>query len=114
MSVHRFGTQLATASFVLVAVTTLAHADAIDGDWCFATHNLNIQGAHIRTPGGTELAGDYSRHAFKYTAPASETDAGAFVAMQLLSEETMTLTRTTASGTASSQPEIWKRCKPTS
>jgi hypothetical protein len=96
----------------LIAISQDARADAIDGDWCHAAQNLNIQGARIRTPAGTEATGNYSRHAFEYVVPANETGAGTIVAMQLLGEETMTLTR--ATGPSLNAPEIWKRCKPIS
>lgn len=99
------------AGLILTASLQSAHADAIDGDWCFSAQSLNIQGQQIRTPGGQQISGDYSRHAFSYTVPASEPGAGSTIAMQLLSEETMTLTRSTASAAA---PEVWKRCKPIS
>ena len=112
MALHRSYRRFAVATVTMLAGASIAQADAIDGDWCFAAQNLNIQGARIRTPAGTEMAGDYTRHAFTYTVPASELGAGTTVAMQLLSEETMALTR--ASGTAAAQPEVWKRCKPVS
>ena len=89
--------------------TVAARADAIDGDWCFATQNLNIQGPRIRTPGGNEMQGDYSRHGFSYVVPANETGAGTAIDMQLMGEELMLLTRN-KTGT----PENWRRCKPVS
>jgi hypothetical protein len=96
----------------LMVISSKAHADAIDGDWCYAAQNLNIQGERIRTPAGSEAAGNYSRHAFDYIVPANETGAGTTVSMQLLGEETMSLTR--ASAIAVNAPEVWKRCKPIS
>ena len=97
------------AAIVLAVSTPTARADAIDGDWCFATQNLNIQGPRIRTPGGNEMQGDYSRHTFNYVVPGNEAGAGSSIAMQLLSEEHMQLTR---GGTGA--PEVWRRCKPIS
>jgi hypothetical protein len=99
------------AAMALLAIASDARADAIDGDWCYATQNLNIQGNRIRTPGGTEASGNYSRHAFEYVVPVNEPGAGTTVAMQLLGEETIMLTRASASP---GQPEVWKRCKPIS
>ena len=110
MVLHRF--HMASLAVAMIATAPLAHADAIDGDWCHAAQNLNIQGPKIRTPGGLEVTGEYTRHSFVYTIPASEAGAGAQVAMQLLSEETMTLTRT--AGTSTIAQEVWKRCKPIS
>ena len=89
-----------------------ARADAIDGEWCFSTVHLNIQGPSIRTPGGNQIQGTYDRHSFHYIAPANEKDAGAEVIMRLLNEENLALVRKT--GAAESAPESWKRCKPIS
>ena len=87
-----------------------ARADAIDGDWCFAALTMNIQGPRIKIPGGAEITGDYTRHSFRYVTPAAEPGAGSPVAMQLLNEENMSLTR----GNPPGDPEAWKRCKPIS
>jgi hypothetical protein len=99
------GAALAAASALAPGT---ARADAIDGDWCFATQNLNIQGPKIRLPSGMEINGDYDRHGFRYVVPANENGAGTAVSMQLFGEELMQLTR------GSAQPEMWRRCKPTS
>ena len=109
MTAHRWRSVVACGALMLPALSLDARADAIDGDWCFAVLTLNIQGSRLRTPAGHEVTGDYSRHAFKYIAPAHEPDTGTAITMQLLSEETMTVQRDT---TAS--PEVWKRCKPIS
>jgi hypothetical protein len=103
----------AAASSVMVAAfsATAVRADAIDGDWCFAAQSLNIQGPRIRTPGGTDMTGDYTRHTFNYVVPGNEPGAGTSIAMQLLSEETMTLARL---GDKTADHEVWKRCKPVS
>ncbi len=100
------------AAAALLAIGSNARADAIDGDWCYAAQNLNIQGPQIRTPAGTQAQGNYSRHAFEYVVPVNEAGAGTTVAMQLLGEETMSLTRSPA--TSPSAPEVWKRCRPIS
>lgn len=101
----------AVGVLLLALQTTTVRADAIDGDWCFATQTLNIQGPRIRTPGGTEMTGDYTRHTFNYVVPAQEPGAGTSIAMQLLSEETMTLARV---GGNEADRQLWKRCKPIS
>ena len=100
--------RLALAASTLLLASVPARADAIDGDWCFATLNLHIQGPRIRIPSGLEMTGDYSRHGFQYTVPANEPGAGTAISMQLFGEELMQLTR------AGGAPEMWRRCKPVS
>ncbi len=100
--------RLGFAAAILLLSPLSASADAIDGDWCFATQNLHIQGPRIRTPSGLEMTGDYSRHGFQYTVPTNEPGAGTAISMQLFSEELMQLTR------AGGAPEMWRRCKPVS
>lgn len=92
----------------LLAMMRPAQADAIDGDWCFSTQNLNIQGSRIRIPSGVEMTGAYTRHSFQYTVPGNEPEAGTSISLQLFSETHMQLTR------AGSAPETWQRCKPVS
>ncbi len=99
---------LGLSTLGLVATADAARADAIDGDWCFATQNLNIQGPKIRIPSGIEIVGAYTRHSFEYTVPDNEPEAGKSIAMQLFGEELMQLTR------AGGAPEMWRRCKPVS
>ena len=60
-----------------LAVATPAFADRIDGEWCNGTQSLQIEGPSIRTPGGNQITGDYSRHGFAYVVPANEPEAGA-------------------------------------
>ncbi len=100
--------RLALAGAALLASTCATRADAIDGQWCLASSTFEIKGPQIRTPGGNEIAGNYSRHGFSYVVPAGEPGSGSEVVMVLLNEETLTLTR------ASAAPETWRRCKPTS
>jgi hypothetical protein len=84
-----------------------AHADAIDGNWCNPEAGyMEIRGADILTPGGTRMAGDYSRHAFRYIAPAGETRAGATLDMVLVDDDTIHLVNTTAPDGI----EVWRRC----
>jgi hypothetical protein len=94
----------------LTAFATPAVADRIDGEWCHASQSLQIEGPSIRTPGGSQIKGDYTRHGFAYVVPAPEPEAGVEIRMQLQSEEQMTLSRP-----KSDKPEeIWRRCKVTS
>jgi hypothetical protein len=93
---------------VLVVGASSARADAIDGQWCLGASHFEINGPNIRTPGGNQLTGNYDRHGFTYTVPANEEGAGTQIAMVLLNEETVRLTR------GVSTPETWKRCKPVS
>lgn len=102
----------AAAIAILTGLSTAAYADAIDGDWCFATSSLTISGPSIRTPAGTEMRGDYDRHGFAYVVPAHEAGAGAQVVMRLNNDEMMTLVR--RAGGQDSAPEVWRRCKPIS
>lgn len=102
--------RLALGAVTLTALATPALADRIDGEWCHASQSLQIEGPSIRTPGGSQIKGDYSRHGFAYVVPTPEPEAGTEISMQLLSEELMTLTRK-----KSDKPEeTWRRCKVTS
>jgi hypothetical protein len=88
----------------------VARADAIDGDWCHGDgRRLTINGPNIVTPGGTHLKGDYDRHHFSYVVPSAEPNAGATVAMVLLSEIQMRLKPPVG------EEQTWRRCgKPVS
>jgi hypothetical protein len=95
-----------TAAAVILLAPALARADAIDGHWCAPDGRvMTIEGPRILTPGGNQIIGDYSRHAFSYLVPAGESDAGATIAMVLLNEETVRLRP--ANG---AEDEIWHRC----
>jgi hypothetical protein len=51
--------------------TGISHADAIDGDWCSTDGmRMSIRAEKITTPGGNQIEGNYSRHAFDYVIPA--------------------------------------------
>lgn len=102
--------RLACGAAALTALATPALADRIDGEWCFATQSLQIDGPSIRTPGGSQIKGDYSRHGFAYVVPAPEPEAGAEISMHLLNEELMTLSRRKPD----KPDETWRRCKVTS
>ena len=101
---------LVVAAGALCTLSSPGRADAIDGEWCLGASHFSIDGPNILTPGGSRLQCNYYRHGFFYIVPANEPGAGGEGNMLLLNEETVQLTRTGAS----SAPEIWRRCKPTS
>ncbi len=101
---------LAGAALVALTCAAPARADAIDGDWCYQTQSLTIKGPQLRTPAGSEITGDYGRHSFNYAVPANEPAAGTPVAMQLMSDDMMTVAR----APAGTPLETWRRCKPIS
>ena len=93
---------------VAILIATPALADAIDGHWCSPDgRHLLIKGRAITTPGGTQLEGNYSRHAFSYVAPASDADAGATIRMQLAGETRVYVRIDGAGG----EPQLWRRCE---
>ena len=98
------------AAAALAALASPAVADRIDGEWCHASQSLQIEGPSIRTPGGSQIKGDYSRHGFFYVVPAPEPEAGTEISMRLLSEEVMMLSRKSPDR----PEETWRRCKVTS
>ncbi len=82
----------------------------IDGNWCASDGRvMTINGPAIVTPGGSQITGNYSRHAFSYVVPPDESDAGLTVLMVLLNENTVKL----APGNGAAD-EIWHRCDVTS
>ncbi|MBM3531897.1 MAG: hypothetical protein FJX60_02525 [Alphaproteobacteria bacterium] len=96
-------------AIVLVAlVAAEARADAIDGQWCTIDgKRIDINGPRIRTPGGTQMLGDYDRHGFRYVVPAAEAGAGGTVVMRLINDNVMQLTPP-----GSSAAQVWNRCGP--
>lgn len=95
-----------TAAAILLTATP-ALADRIDGNWCYKTRHLSIDGPRIVTPGGTKMTGLYDRHGFQYTVPAGEADAGAQVDMTQHDDNTVQITTT---GNGQNRSEIWNRC----
>ncbi len=86
-----------------------ALADAIDGDWCFGTRHLAVNGPDITTPGGKQMKGEYDRHSFAYVVPRGEKGTGQPVKMELQDDDHMTLRQ------GAGKPQLWKRCRaPTS
>ena len=85
-----------------------ARADAIDGAWCSPQgKHLTIEGRRITTPGGAQIEGNYSRHAFSYVVPDKEPGGGGAIYMSLMNETTVQV----RDGTPVAQPVIWKRCE---
>ena len=94
------------AAGALLSGANIAHADAIDGDWCSETggRRIAIEGPSVTTPKGVRMQGNYSRHAFAFTMPPVEIDAGAPVEMRLQGESRV---RVSIGG---GEPQIWRRC----
>ena len=110
MSKKAAGFVLGLATLALSMAPGVARADAIDGNWCAPDGRvMSIDGPAIVTPGGSQITGNYSRHAFSYVVPPGESEAGATVLMILLNEETVRI----APGNGAPE-EIWHRCDVTS
>jgi hypothetical protein len=96
----------------LILLTSTAHADAIDGDWCMGADHMLIEGSTILTPGKNKIAGNYGRYRYTYIAPANEPGAGGEVKMVMIrGTETVHVDRP---GGDPAKPEVWRRCKPVS
>ncbi len=96
-------------SGALFALISPALADAIDGDWCRADgKRMTIHGPAIRTPGGHDISGDYSRHFFSYVVPAGESGEGKKVDITLLGE----YLAHAREGGADAPVQEWRRCQP--
>lgn len=94
---------------------TIAKADRIDGEWCRDSYHFIIDGPRILTYGGTATTGEYSRHGFRYTAPATDPDSGSEIEMHLHSETTLELFRRVPGNPPVPGPgQIWNRCRVTS
>jgi hypothetical protein len=90
--------------------TGVGRADAIDGDWCSTDgQRMSIVGEKITTPGGTQIRGNYSRHAFDYVVPAGENGSGETVSIILRGEYLAISRREPADGPLTE----WRRCKET-
>jgi hypothetical protein len=88
--------------------TGIGHADAIDGDWCSTDGmRMSIRGEKITTPGGKQIEGNYSRHAFDYVIPAGENGSGDVVNI-ILRGEYLALSR---QGPVEGSLREWHRCK---
>ena len=98
---------IAIAAALVLMPASPARADRIDGNWCYKSRHMSIDGPAIVTPGGTQMIGLYDRHGFRYTVPGGEPDAGAEVDMVQLNDQTIQVTTTGGDG---SRTEIWNRC----
>lgn len=99
--------------FLTLFHSVSAHADAVDGDWCYTDgRGFTIDGPRIRTPGGQQVEGDYDRHSFRYTIPEGEKDAGTHVLMVQWSEQELRIWYAAeAPVRREGEPEIWGRCR---
>ena len=94
-------------ALAILLPTSVAHADAIDGHWCYIEDGrMEISGPAIVTASGTRMQGIYDRHAISYIVPAAEPAAGATVDMILIDDDTVHLTK----GASASSPQVWNRC----
>ncbi len=98
---------------LLLATTSAALADAIDGDWCKGADHMMIEGPKILTPGRNTITGDYGRYRFSYVIPGNEPGAGGEVKMTMLRGGLETV-HAFRPGTPTDAPEVWRRCKPVS
>lgn len=88
-----------------LALATPALADEISGDWCGSDGgHIRIEGDSVRTPGGQQTHGIYSRHLYEFMIPEGETYAGKVFVMRQLSEE---LAIVVIEGGAEQE---WRRC----
>ncbi len=103
----RSGALFAITLAAALLPATPALADRIDGNWCYKTRAMTINGPNIVTPGGRKMTGDYDRHGFRYIVPPGESDAGAAVDMVQYDDNTIQV----ATGGVTPHTEIWNRCK---
>ena len=54
----------------------MAHADAIDGDWCRGADTFKIEGSAILTTGRAAVQGAYNRYQVRVHGPARGTGCG--------------------------------------
>jgi len=88
---------------------TPALADSIDGTWCKSDgKRMEIKGSTLITPRGVTVQGDYSRHAFSYTVPTGEDEAGAQKYLRLRGE---TLVHEFPAEKLDATPVVWNKCE---
>lgn len=99
--------------FVSVLGGSVVLADIIDGHWCSGDgRRLKINGNILITPGGRRIRGEYDRHHFVFTVPASEPNGGKDVDLVLVTPDVAHLRYMAGSDERSeTTPEIWTRCK---
>ena len=104
---------LCCALVLAVVSAGIAHADAIDGDWCNQDGSqILIDGNSIRLTDGTVVTGVYTRHKFSYIAPAGDAEAGKEILFAQRSEEEMRRVRDPQA--MPEHADIWQRCRNTS
>ena len=101
---------LGLVASALLLQTGVGRADAIDGDWCSTDGlRMSIRAEKITTPGGRQIEGNDSRHAFDYVVPPGEKGSGESVNI-ILRGEYLALSR---QGAADGPMREWHRCKET-
>ena len=96
----------AAALAALLVNVAAAHADAVDGPWCYKDgRRLHVDGPNITIPSGKRITGDYHRHGFAYVVPLGEKGAGGRVVGSQLSDDVLHVTP------QGGGLEIWGRCK---
>ncbi|MEO9874587.1 MAG: hypothetical protein ABJM26_13770 [Anderseniella sp.] len=101
--------------FMLLATTTIAVADQIDGTWCSPSGaSMTVEGTRIVTPGGNVVTGRYNRHHVDYEVPEGETDAGGRVSADQLNDEQIRVIVMGKDPAANAPSEIWTKCQVTS
>lgn len=91
----------------LLACTTPALADSIDGKWCSEDgRRIDISGSSGIWGKGVSLKGDYFRYTFLFEMPAGEPDAGQKVEMRLRRADQKMLVRIGDGDT-----KVWQKCQ---
>lgn len=104
---------LVLSALALVATSSLAHADAIDGTWCSpAGEQVTIDGEDVTTPGGQQIKGAYTRHTMAFEIPAGEPGAGKKLYMVQLHEGAVRVTTIAEVQVEPGPHEDWTRCQP--
>jgi len=107
--------RLVLIAVVLVATTTIAAADQIDGTWCSpAGNSMTIEGSRVVTPGGQVITGRYNRHHVDYEVPKGETNAGSRVSAEQLNDDEIRVIVLGEDPSANQPSEIWTKCQVTS
>lgn len=102
-------------SIMVLATTTIAVADQIDGTWCSPSgDSMTIEGSRVVTPGGRVVTGRYNRHHVDYEVPEGETDAGSRVSADQLNDEEIRVIVIAKDPSANEPSEIWTKCQVTS
>ena len=88
---HRSLSVSIIAVYCLMSSGTIAHADAIDGQWYNGAKSFKIEGPTITMPSGHQHQGTFDRHGFDYVVPDSEPNARERIQMTLQSEDLFNL-----------------------